>query len=185
MTELPPDAKAQPEVVVRSVRRRRGEPPKPPPSSFNTRNFLIYLALALLTLGLMVEGFLRDRPQQLPLPSRSVATEVRSAISERADSLQVVVSWDLTLSEPEGRPDSIRVRVVPERQEPGLRSFQATSQLADTVYLPAPDRGQTLSGVSCASAEHDGEAVEESCTPWQYVRPAAESPAGGVNQVVI
>ncbi len=185
MTDLPPDAETQPEVLVRSVRRRRSEPPKPPPSVFNTRNLLIYLALALLTAALMVEGFLRDRPQQLPLPARSVATEVRSAISEQADSLQVVVSWDLTLSEPEGRPDSIRIRVVPDQQEPGLRSSQAASQLADTLYLPAPGRGQALSGVSCASAEHGGEAVEESCTPWQYVRPAAEFPAGGVNQVVI
>jgi hypothetical protein len=186
MTELPPDPVVQPEVVVRSVRRRRGEPPKPPPPVFNTRNFIIYLVLAFLTAALMVDGFLRDRPQQLPLPALSHATEVRSAISEQADSLQVVVSWDLTLSVPEGRPDSIRIRVVPERQEPGLRSVQGSIQLADTVYLPTPARGQTISGISCASAEHPGEAVEESCTPWQYVRPTAEpSVGGGVNQIVI
>lgn len=184
MTELPPDPVVQPEVVVRSVRRRRSEPPKPPPPVFNVRNLLIYLVLTLVTAALMVEGFLRDRPQRL-LPALSYPTEVRSAISEQADSLQVVVSWDLTLSEPEGRPDTIRIRVVPERQEPGLRSVQAAVQLADTVYLPAPARGQPLSGISCASAEHPGGAVVESCTPWQYVRPAAEPSAGGVSQVVI
>jgi hypothetical protein len=151
----------------------------------NGRNLVVYLVLALLTAALMAEGFLRDRPQHLPLPALSHATEVRSAISERADSLQVVVSWDLTLSEPEGRPDSIRVRVVPERQEPGVRSFQIATELADTIYLSAPARGQTLNGISCASAQHDGQALEESCTPWQYIRPSAEASAAGVNQVVI
>jgi hypothetical protein len=185
MTELPPDPVGEPEVVVRSVRRRRSAPHKPPPPVINARNLLIYLVLSLLTAALMVEGFLRDRPQHRLLPAHSYPTEVTSGISEQADSLQVVVSWDLTLSEPAGRPDSIRIRVVPERREPGLRSFQAGSQLADTVYLPAPLRGQTLSGISCASAEHPGEALMESCTPWQYVRPAAEPSPGGVSQVVI
>jgi hypothetical protein len=185
MTELPPDPVVQPEVVVRSVRRRRSEPPKPPPPVFNARNLVIYLVLAVITAALMVEGFLKDRPQHLPLPTLSYPTEVRSAISEQADSLQVVVSWDLTLSEPEGRPDSIRIRVVPQRQDPGLRSIQGGLQWADTVYLPAPPRGQTLSGISCASADHPGEVVAESCTPWQYVRPAAEPSSGGVSQVVI
>jgi hypothetical protein len=186
MTELPPDAAVQPEVVVRSVRRRRSGPAQPPPPPiFTARNLLIYLVLVLLTAALMGEGILRDRPQHLPLPALSYPTEVRSAITEQGDSLQVVVSWDLTLSAPEGRPDSIRIRVMPERQEPGLRSLQATTQLADTVYLPAPPRGQALSGISCASADHPGEAVAESCTPWQYVRPTAEPSAGGVGQVVI
>lgn len=186
MTELPPEAPVQPEVVVRSVRRRRSGPtPPPPPPVYSARNLVIYLVLALVMAALMAEGFLRDRPQHLPLPALSYPTEVRSAISEQADSLQVVVSWDLTLSAPEGRPDSIRIRVMPERQEPGLLSLQAATQLADTVFLPAPPRGQTLSGISCASAEHPGEVVAESCTPWQYVRPTAETSGGAVGQVVI
>ncbi len=184
MSDVPPDA-SQPEVLVRSVRRRRNEPPKTPPPVVNTRNLVIYLGVALLIAALMVEGFLRDRPQSLPLPELSHTTEVRSAISERADSLEVVVSWDLTLSEPEGKPDSIRIRVIPERQGPGVVAAQASTQLADTVYLPAPARGQTLSGVSCASAYHPELPPEESCTPWQYVRPVAEASVAAVNQVVI
>jgi hypothetical protein len=184
MSELPPDTAAQSEVVVRSVRRRRSEPPPPNPRVFNTRSFLIYLGLACAIVALMVEGFLRDRPQRLPLPPFSYAAEVRSAISQQADSLQVVVSWDLTLSEPEGRPDSIRVRVAPDRQEP-LRSAQPGTQLGDTIRIPAPPRGQTLSGISCAAAEQRGVLQQESCTPWQYVRPAAEPSSAPVNQVVI
>jgi hypothetical protein len=181
----PRDTALEPEVHVRSVRRRRSEGPKPAtPPPPNPRNWLIYAGIATIVAALMLEGFLRHRPQQLPLPPLSQATEVRSAISELADSLQVVVSWDLTLSEPAGRPDSIRIRVVPEPQQQGVVALQASSQLADTVYLPAPLRGQTLSGISCAAAEHPGVSAEESCTPWQYVRPEA-TPVATINQIVI
>jgi hypothetical protein len=146
-------------------------PPTPPP--LNLRNLFIYFMVAILLVTLMLEGHLRDRPHQLPLPSLAYATEVRSAISEAADSLQVVVSWDLTLAEPAGRPDSIRIKVIPEQQQRTFVAVQASIQLADTIYVPAPSPGQTLSGISCASAEHAGVSSEESCTPWQYIRPSA------------
>lgn len=180
----------EPEVHVRSVRRRRSEPPVPPtPPPLNLRNLLIYFGLGILIVALMVEGFLRDRPPQLPLAPYAHATEVRSALSEVADSLQVVVSWDLTLAEPTGRPDSIRVTVVPEQQQRTFMAVQSSSQLADTFYLPAPSPGQTLNGVSCATAEHPGIPAEESCTPWQYIRPAATAAVapdpGAINRIVI
>src|SRR5688572_19381442 len=104
----------KPEVHVRSVRRRRTEPATPAPPPLNLRNILIYVVVGILILTLMAEGFLRDRPHQLPLPPLAYATEVRSSLSEVADSLQIVVSWYLTLAEPTGRPDSIRIKVVPE-----------------------------------------------------------------------
>ncbi|MGH9897157.1 MAG: hypothetical protein ACREA0_35215, partial [bacterium] len=101
--------------------------------------------------------------------------------------LQVVVSWDLTLSDPEGRPDSIRVRVVEERQADSLLSMQPAAQLADTLYLAPPTPGQALSGFSCVAAEHPGEPRVEACTPWQYVRPAVTAQASGpiLTQIVI
>jgi len=185
ISETPAETVLRPEVGDRRVRRRRREKPiKPPPPPINARNVLIYLVLAVGTTGLMVEGHLRDRPQHLPLPSLARATEVRSLISQRADSLEVVVSWDLTLSEPAGRPDSIRVRVVPGGNGRGAVSVQSATQLADTVYVPGPVRGQTLSGISCASAQHPQMPPEESCTPWQFVRPEGE-PSGTVRQIVI
>jgi hypothetical protein len=185
MSELPPEAVLQPEVRVRSLRRRRSDSPKPlTPPPPNPRNWLIYIGLLVIVAALMVEGYLRDRPRDLPLPPLSYATEVRSSITEVADSLQVIVSWDLTLSEPGGRPDSIRVRVVPESQQGQVVAVQPSSQASDTVYVPVPARGQTLSGVSCTAAEHSGVASKESCTPWQYVRPEA-TPVGAVSQIVI
>jgi hypothetical protein len=153
------------------------------------RNVLIYFGVGILILALMVEGFLRDRPYELPLPALAHTTEVRSALSEVADSLRIVVSWDLTLAEPSGRPDSIRIKVVPEQQQRTFIAVQSSTQLADTLYLPAPLAGQTLTGFSCATAEHPGIPSEESCTPWQYVRPTATAAMGpgskGVNLIVI
>ncbi len=184
MTEPPRETALQPEVHVRSVRRRRSEPPTPTSPPINTRSWLIYAALVVIVLPLMVEGFLRHRPQQAPLPSLSQTTEVRSTLSELADSLRVVVSWDLTLSEPEGRPDSIRIMVAQDQPKHAITTLQSSTQLADTVYLPMPPRGQTLSGVSCAAADHRVAAAEESCTPWQYVRPDA-APTGTVGEIVI
>jgi hypothetical protein len=153
------------------------------------RNLLIYFGVGILLLALMVEGFLRDRPQQLPLPALAHTTEVRSALSRMADSLQVVVTWDLTLAEPTGRPDSIRITVVPEQQQRTFIAMQSSTQLADTLYVPAPSPGQTLTGYSCASAEHPGVSAAESCTPWQYVLPTATATVApgpnAINQIVI
>jgi hypothetical protein len=150
---------------------------------------MIYAGLLVLAAALMVDGFLRDRPQQA-LPMYSQTTDVRSSIAEVADSLQVVVSWDLTLAGPTGRPDSIRVKVRAEPRQDTLISMQSSGQLADTLYLAAPVRGQTLRGVSCAAAAHMDQPLEESCTPWQYIRPnvvAQTTPdqSARPNQIVI
>ncbi len=175
---------AKPEVHVRSVRRRRTEPPTPPlPQPPNIRNWLIYAGMVTLVAALMLDGFLRDHPQH-PLPKLSYATEVRSALAEVGDSLQVVVSWDLTLSDPEGRPDSVLIKVTHGQENRSVLATQTASQLSDTVYLPSPGRGETLAGLSCVVTAHLGYPVDESCTPWQYVRPSAAA-AGTVSQIVI
>jgi hypothetical protein len=175
----------EPEVRVRSVRRRRSEPPPPPiyrPP--NIRNWLIYAGLMGLIAALMLDGYLRHRPEHPPLPRLAYAAEVRSALAERGDSLQVVVSWDLTLADSGGRPDSLLVKVTPASEQRSSSSSQSGTQLADTLYLSAPPRGQTVSGSSCVSTWHDQVPVDESCTPWQYVRPSAASESA-LNQVVI
>jgi hypothetical protein len=83
------------------------------------------------------------------------------------------VGWDLTLSEPEGLPDSVVVRVIPERQMDTVTSTRPAQQLTDTAYLPTPAAGQTVQGHSCVAARHWEQPLQEVCTPWQYVRPAA------------
>ena len=143
----------------------------------------MYAGLATLVAALMLDGFLRDHPQH-PLPKLSYAVEVRSALAEVGDSLQVVVSWDLTLSDPAGRPDSVLIKVTPGQGKRAVLAIQTPNQLSDTVYLQAPQRGETLAGLSCVATEHEGYPVDESCTPWQYVRPTAAA-AGTVSQIMI
>jgi hypothetical protein len=121
----------------------------------------------------MIEGYLSHNPRDHALPKRSEATNVTSAISLAADSLQVVVSWDLTLSTPEGQPDSIRVRVVPAIGNDSMIDMQPATLFADTAFFPAPAPGQTLTGSSCVAARHPDLLLTEVCTPWQYVRPLA------------
>jgi hypothetical protein len=172
--------------MVRSVRRRRSSPPPPEtPPPVAARTWLIYAALAAVTAGLMFDGYLRDRPDRMPLPIQSEVTEVRSEISMSAESLQVVVGWDLSLSDSAGVPDSVRVRVIPQQGDTVVLS-QASTQLADTAYLAAPDTGETAQGLSCVAAQHAQVPLEEICTPWQYVRPAATTmAASGGGMIVI
>lgn len=181
-----PDEAVEAEVIVRTVRRRRKHPPPPPaPAPPSARSWLIYSALALGTAGLMFDGYLADHPARQALPDQSETSEVRSAISMSADSLQVIVAWDLTLSDSAGVPDSVRVRIIPQRGDSVVQS-QAASQLADTAFLAAPDIGKTAQGLSCVAAHHALEQLEEVCTPWQYVRPSATSMAmAGRGQIVI
>lgn len=175
---MEPEEVVEPEVIVRSVRRRRS-PPQPPatPQPFNLRSWLIYFALTLGVAELMFERFLFDHPTHVPLPSLSQASDVRSTVSQTAESLQVVVRWDLTLSEPEGLPDSVVVRVIPEPQRNTVIATRPARQLTDTVYLPPLAAGQTAKGLSCVAAQHVEEPGQEACTPWQYVRPSASPTA--------
>jgi hypothetical protein len=118
---------------------------------------------------------LSHKPAHAAIPLLAEATDVRSAISPAADSLQIVVSWDLTLAPPEGQPDSIRITVVPAQVKgrDSLVAMQPPTVFADTSYLPTPAAGQTLTGSSCVAARHRDKPLNELCTPWQYVRPAA------------
>jgi len=176
----------EPEVTVRSVRRRR-KPTLPPdtPPPVNLRNWAIYSALTLGAAILMFEGFLSDRPTRTPLPTLSQATDVRSAIAETAESLEVVVGWDLTLSVPEGVPDSVVIRVIPEGRADSLTSIKPAHQLSDTAYLPAPPAGQTAQGLSCVAARHGELPPQVVCTPWQYVRPTASAVVAALPRQIV
>jgi hypothetical protein len=125
----------------------------------------------------MFEGYLSHKPHRATLPQLSEATDVQSTITPAAESLQVVVAWDLTLSTPEGRPDSILVKVIPALGHDSVIGMQPAYMFADTAYIPAPAVGQTLTGSTCVAAQHIDQPLREICTPWQYVRPAATAQA--------
>jgi hypothetical protein len=150
---------------------------------------MIYAAVSTGVAALMLDGYLEHRPRHPALPDLSQTTDVRSEISPARDSLQVIVSWDLTLSDSAGKPDSVRIRVVSDQSKDSLIAMQPATEVADTAYLPAPAPGTTLSGVSCAAARHIEVPWTESCTPWQYVTPTAtpmaSTPDIVPNQIVI
>jgi hypothetical protein len=164
--------------VHRGRRRRTDRPPPDTPRPPNVRNWLIYAGLTGLVAALMFDGYLNHKPRVHALAKRSEATDVTSTISLAADSLQVVVSWDLTLSTPEGQPDSIRIKVVAAPGNDSIMAMRPATVFADTAYLPAPVPGQTLTGSSCVEALHPIEPLIEMCTPWQYVRPTGTAQAG-------
>lgn len=179
----------EPEVAlrVRSGRRRKIEVPLPPARPTpNVRSWLIYIGLSTVVAALMQDGFLRHRPKGRALPNLAQATEVSSAVSQQAESLQVVISWDLTLSDSAGQPDSIRVKVLTDPLRDSLISLQPADQLADTLHLAAPPAGRTVTGLSCVAAEHPGELRQEACTPWQFVKPSAtDETARGVGVRIV
>jgi hypothetical protein len=131
---------------------------------------VIYAVLACLTVPLMFEGYLNHKPRYAALPKTAETTGVRSLIIPIADSLRVVVTWDLTLSAPEGRPDSIHVKVLANGGKDSVVHSQRASVFADTVFLAAPPAGRTVTGSSCVAAHHAVAPLTETCTPWQFVR---------------
>jgi hypothetical protein len=176
------------EVEVRTHRARRRRSPAPTPEVLRhtrRRNGLIYAGLVLLLLLLALTGHLGHRPPNPPLAQLAEPTDVRSAISPLGDSLQVVVSWDLTHAPPEGLPDSVRVKIVTDPRGDSLLSLHRASEFADTSVVAAPGLGETLTGSSCVAAQHPGAPLFESCTPWQYVRPTVAQAAAAAPQRIV
>jgi hypothetical protein len=137
------------------------------------RTWLFVLALLLLV---GVGGWLllsRFRGALVP-PTLSHATDVRSNVTQEGDSLDVIVSWALTVAPSQGVAESVRVEVGLGDGATAQVSTSAADQRTDTLRLPAPLAGETSTGYSCVSAVHHGRLTREDCTPWQFVRPAAE-----------
>ena len=140
------------------------------------------ILLLLAILGVAVAGlWVLRRQLQPPGPGAMVGTrDVRSVVSVVGDSLEVAVQW--RLGQGIGAlPDSIRVEVGLGDGRESIASTRPSSQSADTLHLRAPAPGETVGGYSCAAPMRGGRLGRERCTPWQYVRPAAEipAPAGG------
>jgi hypothetical protein len=147
------------------------EAPKPP------RWPMVLLLLALL--AVTVAGLWVIRRQMHPIPRTtefSTAAAVRSDIAPAGDSLQVVVTWRLTEDPAGGLADSIRVEVGLGNGGEWRTHVIPGSGRADTLWVPAPAPGETVAGYSCVATVHGPRLSRETCTPWQYVRPAAQVP---------
>lgn len=134
---------------------------------------LVLLVLLLLAAGGAAWYFLL-RPPVSTSPRQMVqATDVRSDIVQDGDSLRVVVDWRLVLPRGPELAESTRVEVGVSDGAISQVATVPANEYSDTLRVPAPQPGQTASGYSCVAPMTRGRLTPESCTPWQFVRPAA------------
>jgi hypothetical protein len=134
---------------------------------------LLVVLLAVACIGgvwYLRERIMKTNPSRLAV----VAQHVRSDVTSTGDSLEIVVSWQFTDSVGMPQPDSARLEVGLEGADPRVVILPA-KQLSDTLRIGAPPAGQSAMGHSCVSGVHGSRLSGESCTPWQFVRPAADT----------
>lgn len=146
------------------------------------RRFVV--PLLFLIAGGLVVWYYMFRPQKRPSPPVE-ATDVRSNIEQDGDSLRIAVNWRLVLPRGPELAESARVEVGVNDGEISQVATVPADEHSDTLWVPAPEPGQTASGYSCVAPMTRGRLGRESCTPWQFIRPAAgttkadSAPAGG------
>jgi hypothetical protein len=133
--------------------------------------------LFLLALGLLV-WYYRFQMEEKPRPRPVEAIDVRSNIAQEGDSLRVAVAWRLVIPRGPEVAESARVEVGVNDGEVSQVGTVPAHEQADTLRVPSPAPGETISGYSCVSTMTRGRLTRESCTPWQFVRPTA-GPAPG------
>lgn len=130
------------------------------------------LVLLLLAAGGLAAWYFLQPP--VPTTTRAVrATDVRSSIVHQGDSLQVAVDWRLVM--PRGREvaESARVEVGVNEGTISQVATVPANEFSDTLQVPAPEPGETVTGYSCVAPMIRGRLTPESCTPWQFIRPTA------------
>lgn len=129
------------------------------------------LLLAAMAVGLWYFfGRLRNVAPTVVAGARNVHSDVNGV----GDSLDVVVSWNFADTAGTPPPDSARLEVGLEGTDPNV-VLLPSRQRSDTLRIGAPPTGSTGKGHSCVSGVYRSRLSGESCTPWEFVRPAVES----------
>ncbi len=147
-----------------------------PVSRGPVRPFLLLLFLAVVAAGLWVAY---DRTRSMSRPPSAEAVDVRSTVYPEGDSLEVAVTWVLSADSGQFAPESVRVEVGLSDGPEASVSTQSADRTTDTLRVTAPEPGQTASGYSCVAPIHRGQLRRETCTPWQFVLPAADTAPTG------
>ena len=136
------------------------------------RRVLFLLLLLLAAAG--AAWYYLFRPPEATSPKRVVhATDVRSNVVQEGESLRVVVDWRLVMPRGPEVAESTRVEVGVSEGAVSQVATVPANEYTDTLRVPAPQPGQVASGYSCVAPMTRGRLTPESCTPWQFVRPAA------------
>jgi len=131
---------------------------------------VVLLGIAVVVEAGLLLVRLRRPPAQLPVAS---VAQVRSEVSLRIDSLEVVVTWRVDRLAGPVPTDSVRVEVGLSETHTARVSTRPAASPADTARLAAPAPGETAVGYSCVAGIARGRLLPETCTPWQFVRPMA------------
>jgi hypothetical protein len=139
------------------------------------RPLLKFLVVMLLT-AIVVVGFwfLLGRMRTIAPTLVAPVKDVHSDVTGVGDSLDVIVTWAFADTAGAPDPDSSRVEVGLEGTDPRVELLPSR-QLADTLRIAAPPTGSTGKGHSCVSGVYRSRLTGESCTPWEFVRPTAET----------
>jgi hypothetical protein len=141
---------------------------------------MVVLLLALA--GVAAAGFWMIRDRRLAALRAEVlprVTEVRSELTATTDSLEIVVRWQMPPVRRGVVPDSVRVEVGLGDGRQSQTKVSPNDRTSDTLHLPTPTAGESAVGYSCVATVEAARLSRETCTPWQYVRPAAQvDPAG-------
>lgn len=130
----------------------------------------VFVLVVLAVIGLI--AYLMYRPSPHPAAVTTVG-QVQSSVTQVGDSLQVIVQWRLNPLSEAGRADTLRLEVRIDSLNAIATRTHPRGRQEDTVHLPAPEPGTTVDGLSCVGAR-EGMASRETCTPWRFVRPAAQ-----------
>ena len=137
------------------------------------RRITLLLLLAIAAAGVWL--FYRRQQAATGGPVSAEATEVRSTVTRAGDSLEVAVVWRLEIDSLRTAPESIRVEVGLSGAPQTSVSTSPADRRSDTLRVTSPAPGETASGYSCVTPIHRGRLHRETCTPWQFVLPAADT----------
>jgi hypothetical protein len=112
-----------------------------------------------------------------PLVPKANIDGVKSDITQRSDSLEVVVAWTMSESPLAALVDSVRVEVDVASSDSSRVAMLPASRRVDTLRFGVPPVGQATAGTSCVATLSLGRLSHERCTPWQFVRPSATAMA--------
>ncbi len=140
------------------------------------RHPLLKLLVVTMVTAIVVVGLWLLVGRMLTVAPTLVAPvkDVHSDVSGVGDSLDVIVTWSFADTAGAPDPDSARVEVGLEGTDPTV-VLLPSRRFSDTLRIAAPPSGSTGKGHTCVSGVYRSRLSGESCTPWEFVRPTAET----------
>ena len=126
----------------------------------------VVVAAAVIAAGLGIRRRLRSTNPTSGAQPAAAAGQVQALVTLAGDSILVVGQW--ALADSAAPPSTTRFYYDGDQHTTSRQSDGRSG--ADTLLIPEPQPGSTATGHLCLEA-----GTRLSCTPWQFVRPAARA----------